>query len=149
MKSFHFNEHIAQPPDTVFDVISDPREATEFLDGITASTKLTDGPITVGTTFRETRTVNGKVSSADLVITDLEPGTHIGVSTEAEGITVTYHYRLTPDGNGTRLDWECELHANGLRRMMLPVIAAIMKREDGDHLKRLKAYIETNRQPTS
>ncbi|MGC5173277.1 SRPBCC family protein [Microbacterium sp. DT81.1] len=149
MKSFQFTEHIKRPPRDVFAVIADPREATRFLDNITDSTKLTDGPIGVGSTFRETRVVSGKQSSADLRITEYEPYTHVGVSTAAEGITVTYQYRLATEGEGTRLDWTCELDADGLRRMMLPLVAAIMKKEDGDHLQRLKVYIETQRdEPT-
>lgn len=149
MKGFQFSADIARPPQDVFAVISDPREATKFLEGITRSIKLTDGPIAVGTTFRETRVVGKKEATADLVITAYEPDTHVGVSTEAEGISVTYHYRLSPAGDGTRLDWVCELEATGLRRMMLPMVATIMKKEDGDHLQRLKTYIESERQPAS
>ena len=54
-----------------------------------------------------------------------------------------YHYRLAPESGGTRLEWTCELEASGLRKMMLPMVAAIMKKEDGDHLRLLKAYIES------
>lgn len=142
MNGFEFDQHIAAPPERVFEVLADPTRASAFLDNITQSTKLTDGPTGVGTVFRETRLVGGKESSADLLVTAHEPNTHLGISTEAEGITVEYHYRLTPDAHGTRLSWACELQAAGLRRMMLPVIAAIMKREDGGHLRKLKAYLE-------
>lgn len=143
MNGFEFSEHIARSPEDVFSVISNPSEATKFLDNIKESKKLTDGPIRVGTTFRETRVVSGKEASADLVVNAYEPNTHVGISTEAEGITVDYHYRLSPEGDGTRLIWLCELEANGLRKMMLPMVAAIMKKEDGDHLRRLKTYLET------
>lgn len=143
MNGFQFSEHIARPPRDVFAVISDPTEATGFLDNITKSTKLTEGPIAVGTVFRETRVVSGKEASADLLVTAYEPDTHVAISSEAEGIIVVYHYRLTPESGGTRLDWTCELEAGGLRKMMLPMIAAIMKKEDGDHLRKLKTYIET------
>jgi carbon monoxide dehydrogenase subunit G len=146
MNGFRFTAHIAAPPHDVFAVISDPRKATAFMDNITASSKLTDGPIGVGTTFRETRVVGKSESTADLLITGYEPDTRLAVSSEAERITVTYHYRLTPEDGGTRVDWECELEAAGLRRMMLPMVATIMKKEDGDHLHRLKTYIEAQRQ---
>lgn len=142
MKGFEFSEFIARPQREVFATISDPREAIGFLDNITASVKLTDGPIGLGTTFRETRLVGGKESSADLVITDFDPDSRVGIGVEAEGITVTYRYRLTPEGHGTRVDWACELEAGGLRKMMLPMVASIMKKEDGDHLQRLKAHLE-------
>jgi len=35
------------------------------------------------------------------------------------------------------------LEASGLRKMMLLMVAAIMKKQDGDHLRLLKAYIES------
>ncbi|SFS14180.1 Carbon monoxide dehydrogenase subunit G [Microbacterium sp. cf046] len=144
MNGFEFSEHIARPPEEVFAVISDPTRATAFLDNITESRKLTEGPIGVGTTFRETRVVSGKEASADLLVTAHEPNSHVGISTEAEGITVLYDYRLTPESEGTRITWTCSLGARGLRRMMLPMVAAIMKKEDGDHLQRLKIHIESS-----
>ena len=143
MIGFEFTEHIARSPQEVFEVISNPTEATKFLDNIKESKKLTEGPVAVGTVFRETRVVSGKEASADLLVNAFEPHTHVGISTEAEGIKVDYHYRLSPEGDGTRLTWVCELEAHGLRKMMLPVVAAIMKKEDGEHLQRLKSYLET------
>jgi carbon monoxide dehydrogenase subunit G len=142
MNGFELSEHIATSPKDVFHVLADPTRAKEFLPNIKESTQLTDGPIGVGTRFRETRVVGGREASADLLVTVYEPDTHIGISTEAEGITVEYHYRLSPEGAGTRLTWICELEASRLRRMMLPMVAAIMKKEDGNHLKQLKAYLE-------
>ena len=47
------------------------------------------------------------------------------------------------------MEWPCELQAGGLRRMMLPMVATIMKKEDGDHLQRLKAYIESREGETA
>ena len=149
MNGFRFSEHINRPPVEVFAVISDPTEATDFIDNIVESHKLTAGPIAEGTAFRETRVVGGKTSTADLIISAYEPDTHVGVSSEAEGIRVIYHYRLIPDNGGTTVEWTCELEASGLRKMMLPMVAAIMKKEDGDHLKLLRAYIETKRHETT
>ena len=143
MSGFEFTEHIARSPQEVFEVISNPTEATKFLDNITESTKLTEGPVAVGTVFRETRVVSGKEASADLLVNAFEPPTHVGISTETEGIKVDYHYRLSSEGDGTRLTWVCELEARGLRKMMLPVVAAILKKEDGEHLQRMKTYLET------
>ncbi|WP_347345444.1 SRPBCC family protein [Microbacterium sp.] len=144
MNGFQFSEHIARSPEEVFAVIADPTEATMFLDNITESVKVTDGPIGVGTVIRETRVVGGKTASADLVVDAYEPHTHVAISSAAEGITVLYHYRLSPEGDGTRLEWTCELEAGGLRKMMLPMVAAIMKKEDGAHLQSLKRYLETS-----
>jgi len=110
--------------------------------GIVSSVKLTDGPIGVGTVFRETREIRGKQSSADLTVTEYQPHRTFGIGVEAEGIAVNYLYHLAEDQSGTRVTWVCELEAGGLRRMMLPMVAGIMKKEDGDHLERLKAHLE-------
>ena len=142
MNGFEFSTHIAGSPRKVFEVLSNPAEASKFLDNIKESKKLSEGPIGVGTIFRETRVVSGKEATADLLVTAYEPNSRVSISTEAEGIKVDYHYRLSLQDEGTRLLWLCELKAAGLRRMMLPMVAAIMKKEDGDHLKKLKAYIE-------
>jgi carbon monoxide dehydrogenase subunit G len=142
MNGFELHEHIARSPKDVFAVLSNPTLATEFLDNIKESRQLTDGPIAVGTKFRETRVVNGKEATADLLVSAYEPNTHIGISTEAEGIKVVYQYHLFPVDDGTRLTWACELEAGGLRKMMLPMVAAIMKKEDGNHLQHLKSYLE-------
>jgi carbon monoxide dehydrogenase subunit G len=144
MNGFELTEQIARPPSEVFQVLSDPTRATAFLPNIKESRQLTDGPIRVGTKFRETRVVGGKEASADLLVSAYEPDTHIGLSTEAEGIKVEYHYQLVPVESGTRLTWTCELEASGLRRMMLPMVAAIMKKEDGSHLRQLKSYLESS-----
>ncbi len=143
MSGFEFSEYIAKSPQEVFEVISNPADATKFLDNIKESRKLTDGPVAVGTTFRETRVMNGKEASADLVVSVYEPHTRLEISTEAEGIKVSYRYELWSEATGTRLKWVCELQASGLRKMMLPMVAAMMKKEDGDHLQRLKTYLET------
>lgn len=143
MNGFEFTEHIARPPKEVFALISNPANGSKFVDNIKECKKLTDGPIGVGTRFRETRLMNGKEASADLLVSAYEPPTHFGISTEAEGIKVEYHYHLSPEGGGTRLRWVCELEASGLRKMMLPMVAGIMKKEDGNHLQKLKAHLET------
>ncbi|WP_081746716.1 SRPBCC family protein [Arthrobacter sp. H5] len=142
MHGFELNEHIARSPAEVFEVLSNPTHATEFLDNIKECKQLTDGPIAVGTKFRQTRVVNGKEASADLLVSVYQPNTHVGISTEAEGIEVAYHCHLSPEDNGTRLTWICELEASGLRKMMLPIVAAIMRKEDGNHLQQFKTYLE-------
>lgn len=142
MTAFRFSEIIAAPREEVFNVIANPTKAREYLDAIVDSVKISDGPIGVGSIFRETRTVNEKTLTADLVITSMVEPSEVSVTSEAEGVTATYRYELEPDPAGTRVTWTCELGATGLRRMFLPIMAALMKREDGDHLVRIKSYIE-------
>lgn len=144
MSNFELTEFINKPPKDVFAVLADPSKGSQFLENIKESKKITGGPIGVGTRFTETRLVNGKEAKAELLVTSYEAPKKFSISTEAEGIKVEYHYLLSPESNGTRVTWVCELAASGLRKMMLPMVAGIMKKEDGDHLQKLKAYLEAN-----
>jgi carbon monoxide dehydrogenase subunit G len=144
MNGFEFSEYIAKPPNEVFDLISNPANGSKFLENIKECKKLTDGPIGVGSKFRETRLMDGKEASTDLRVSAYEPPAHVGISSEVEGIKVEYHYHLAAEAGGTRVRWVCELEASGLRKMMLPMVASIMKKEDGDHLQKLKTYLEAN-----
>lgn len=144
MNGFEFSEYIAKPPKEVFELISNPANGAKFVDNIKSSKKITDGPIGVGTKFRETRVMRGQESSTELLIAAHQPNSHVAIVSEAEGIKVEYHYHLSPEGKGTRVRWVCELEASGLRKMMLPMVAGIMKKEDGNHLQKLKAHLEAN-----
>lgn len=142
MHSFELSEHIRKPPKEVFAVIANPAEGAKVMDNIKETKKTTSGPIAVGTRFLETRMVNGKENQAELLVSAYEPPKHVAISTETEGIKVEYHYHLSEENGGTLVRWVCELEASGLRKMMLPMVAGIMKKEDGDHLKKIKAILE-------
>ncbi len=143
MIGFQFTEHIDRPPLDVFAVLADPTRSVDYVEGVVRSAKVTDGQLAEGSVIEETRRVKGKESTGRLRIVALDSPSTFAIASEAEGITATYRYRLHPEGAGTRIEWTCELEASGLRRMMLPLVAAISKKEDGDHLVRLKAYIES------
>ena len=146
MIGFRVTERIERLPQEVFAVLADPTRSDDYVDGVVRSEKVTDGPMTEGSVIEETRRVRGKESTGQLRIVVLDPPCNFAIASELEGITVTYRYRLHLDKTGTRIEWTCELEAGGLRRMMLPLVAAITKREDGDHLALLKVYIESQRE---
>ncbi len=149
MIGFRFTEHIDRPPIDVFAVLADPTRSVDYVDGVVRSAKVTDGPLAEWSVIEETRRVKGTESTGRLRIVTLDSPSTFAIASEAEGITATYRYRLHPEGVGTRIEWICELEAGGLRRMMLPLVAAISKKADGDHLVRLKAYIESHHETES
>lgn len=142
MSNFEMSEWIDRPVKEVFDFISFPPNAAKFIDNIQAGHKLSDGPTRVGTRFSETRVVNGKEATTELEVSEYEPPNTFGILNETMGITVKYIYSFTPESKGTRVNWACELEAGGLKKMMLPMIAGLMKKEDGDHLQKVKNLLE-------
>lgn len=142
MAGFQTSTFIQSPPEAVFAFISDPAVGVGLIDGILKCEKLTPGPAGVGTRYLETRLMGGKAAQAELVIRAYEPPRRVTVGSDAPGLVTNYHYTLEPEAGGTHLHWECELKAEGLRSLMLPVLAGIMKLQDGDHLEKVKAHLE-------
>jgi hypothetical protein len=40
------------------------------------------------------------------------------------------------------VDLVCEVKASGLKKLVLPMVASILKKEDGDHLQKVKDALE-------
>ena len=144
MSGFQLNTWIDSSPQTVFSTLMDPLQAAEIMPNIQSMEQITAGDVAVGTRFREARMVNGKVAETELEVIAFEAPHRYGVAAEQEGITVSYYYDLVPQNGGTQVDLECVVSAKGLKKMMLPVVAGVMKKEDGKHLQQLKAALEKN-----
>jgi hypothetical protein len=57
-------------------------------------------------------------------------------------VKIVYRYSLRPEKDGTRIDLSCKLQAGGMKKLMLPLIAGVLKKEDGEHLQSLKKVVE-------
>ncbi|POH64359.1 MULTISPECIES: SRPBCC family protein [Cryobacterium] len=143
MAGFKMSEWISRPPRDVFDFVTAPENAPKVVHSVTSMVKLTDGPIRVGTLLRETRVMRGKDEQADLEVVAYEPSQAYAVKNLTEGIETVYRYAFHPEAAGTRVELVCDLTASRAKRLMLPLVAAVLKKEDGDHLQRLKAALET------
>lgn len=142
MAGFELNEWIARPRDELFQFIANPNNAPKVVNSVIRMEQLTDGTLGVGTRYRETRLMNGKEQQTDLEIVSYEPPVHYAMRNVTQGIETTYTYTFTPERNGTQVRLVCKVNARGLKKLMTPLVAGILKKEDGDHLQRLRAAIE-------
>ena len=142
MTGFNMSQWIACPPKDVFDFITASENAPKIVNSVTSMVKLTEGPARVGTRYRETRLMHGKEQQTELEIVEFEPTRKYAMQNVTEGIETVYQYILQPERDGTRIDLVCELKAKGIKKLMLPLVATILKKEDGDHLQRLKKVLE-------
>ena len=143
MSGFKMNEWIARSPKEVFDFITDSNNAPKVVSSVMNMVKLTEGPARVGTRYRETRSMNGKEHHTELEVASYEPNQVYAMKNVTEGIETIYRYNFQPESNGTRVDLVCEVKAGGFKKLMLPLVVSILKKEDGDHLQRLKKAIES------
>lgn len=142
MSGFTMNEWIARSPKEVFDFITASENAPKVVQSVKSMVKLTEGPARVGTKYRETRVMNGKDHETELEVVAFEPNQMYAMKNITDGIETIYQYNFQPEKNGTNIDLVCTLKASGLKKLMLPLVASILKKEDGDHLQRLKKAME-------
>jgi hypothetical protein len=142
MAGFEMSEWISRSPKDVFDFITSSDNAPKVVPSVKSMVKLTEGPVHVGTRYRETRLMNGKEQYAELEVVAYEPDQKYAVKNVTEGIETVYRYRFHPEADGTRVDLVCEVKASGLKRLVLPMVASLLKKEDGHHLQKVKEALE-------
>jgi len=142
MAGFNQTERISRSPRDVFNFITASDNAPKVLPSVQSMVKLTEGPVRVGTRYRETRRMNGKEQYAELEVVACEPDQAYAMRNVTDGIETIYRYTLHPEAGGTRVDLACEVKAGGFKKLLLPMVVSMLKKEDGDHLRRLKKAME-------
>lgn len=141
MAGFTLSELIPCPPREVFACVTSPGNAPRISPSVVSMVQTTDGPLGVGTRYRETRLMRGREESAELEVVAWEPDQTYAVKNLTEGIATVYRYTFRPEGTGTRVDLACEVTASGAKKLMIPVVVAVLRKEDGDHLRRLTTLL--------
>ena len=152
MSKISISEHVTAPPEVVFEVASDFAHAASNIQGIDHLELLTDGPVGVGTRFRETRTMMGKSSTEEMEITVFDPPSSYVVETESCGCHYRCEYRFVGDiaGTNVRLDIDTQPQTV-LARLMSPLSGLMlgpMKKLIATDLADLKQAAETRARQT-
>jgi uncharacterized protein YndB with AHSA1/START domain len=142
MAGFSLREWISRSPKEVFDFITSSDNAPKVVQSVKTMVKLTEGSVRVGTRYHETRLMNGNEQDAELEVTSYEPNQKYAMKNMTDGIETVYSYTFHPEADGTRVHLACEVKSSGLKKLMLPMVVSILKKEDGDHLQRLKNALE-------
>ena len=100
--------YVAAKPERVFALATDFPNAPERVTGITAVEMLTDGPVGVGTRFKETRKMFGKEASETMEVTAFEPPLRYVLEARSHGSHYVSELRCEPEGEGTRFSMTFE-----------------------------------------
>jgi carbon monoxide dehydrogenase subunit G len=125
MVSVSTSTYFNASPQQVWDVISDFDHVEDRISAITRFEVLTDGPVGVGTRFRETRVMLKREATEEMEITAWDPPN--GYATECESCGAQYRTTLAciPDGDGTRVEMTMEARPMSF---MAKVMGAVMGR---------------------
>ena len=143
MAGFTMSEWISRAPHDVFDFVTTPSNAPQLMESVQSMVQTTDGPLGVGTHYRETRLMRGTEEHAELEVVAFDRDAVYAVKNVTEGFDIVYRYEFRPEADGTRIDLVCTVTTSGAKRLMLPLVAAALKKEDGGHLLKLKRALAT------
>lgn len=138
--------HIEAPVEMVFAVATDSEVAAKIMDNVVKAEKITEGPIQAGTQIKELRNVRARAVETILHVTEFIANQKYTVKSESAGMTIEYQYLFLSEENGTTVDFKGSIRSKGLKNLLIkPFFEKILKKEDENHLQRLKEYIEEQR----
>ena len=132
---------IQRPPDEVFEYLAHFENVPEWNYAIVKTQQTSDGPVGVGTTYKQARSLPSPSEEA-FEVTEFDPDRRLAIRGDLgpfEG-TLTYDLESVPDG--TKITNSADLRAHGL----LKVAAPLASRRVGDavaaNLQTLKDILE-------
>ncbi len=140
---FHYETSILLPcpPQEVFAFLSDPQKLLLWQSSLLQSEMLTEGPLRVGSRFRELRRMGPRESEIRAEITDFETNRRLATRTETSP-QATVRYALEPEDGGTRLHYEFGLRTAGLMRLVEPMIGSSIRKDSERDLQKLRELLE-------
>ena len=130
----------------VFAFLADFENIPTWNYAIVETTKTSPGPVGIGTTYRQLRSVPDR-KEEDFEVTAFEPTSRLAIHGDIGPFTATISYRLTPVGDGTQLINVVDLEsASGAWRFLAPLATSRVKTAVGANLEKLKQILEAGSQ---
>lgn len=128
MSHLRLQKFIAQPPERVFAIFSDLENAARNVRGIESLTLLSDGPVGVGTRFRETRVLFGKQATEEMEVTEFVFPLRYTVEADSCGSHFKTTFRFSPGDGGTDVFVDIEVEPRSLAARLMRPLSALMLR---------------------
>lgn len=133
---------ITRPINDVYEYLADLRNVPEWNWAIESTEPTSDGPIRVGSTFRQIRHIPTR-SVEELQITELQQEERIVVSGQVGPFNARIVYNLSPSHDGTTVENTMALEATGPTRMLSSLIGPRVSRSVASNLADLKKLLES------
>jgi hypothetical protein len=134
---------IRRPIEDVFVLLADFENIPRWNYAILQTKKICPGPVGVGTTYRQIRSLPSR-SEEGFQVTVFEPTSRLEIHGDIGPFTATLSYLLAPLGNGTRLTNSVDLQPTSRAlRLLAPLAALRVKTAVAANLRTLKQLLET------
>jgi len=141
----HFSNSITidrAVPD-VFAYLAEFENVPKWNYAIVETRKTSDGPVGVGTTYRQTRSLPSP-SEETFRVTELEPDRRLAIHGGLGPFEGTLIYELEPVDGGTLLTNTADLEAGGVFKLAAPLAGAKVRQAVAQNLEKLKEILEAS-----
>lgn len=141
MIQYEVTIHINRPVEQVFAFLLDTNKLSTWQSNLIKLEPLTEGPLRIGSRFREVRRIGTRETEIQGEITALEPNMRLETRTVTKP-QATVSYLFDPEQGGTRLNYKIILATSGLMRLLDPIIAGSIKKDSQADFETLKRILE-------
>ena len=132
---------IERSPHDVFVFVSDLENVPKWNYAIVETRKTSDGPVGVGTTYRQVRSIPSR-SEERLQVVEFEPNQRFAVHGSLGPFEGTLSYEFEEIGGSTRLTNGADLEAHGIKRLAARVVSGRVRDAVAANLGTLKRLLE-------
>lgn len=125
----------------VFEFVSDLENVPKWNYAIVETCKTSPGPIAVGSTYRQVRSLPSRSEEA-LEVSELDPDFSFVVRGDLGPFTGTLTYEFEDVGEGTRLTNTAHLEGRGLAKLAAPIASGRVREAVATNLQTLKGILE-------
>jgi len=139
----HFSNSVTvqRSPHEVFEYLANFENVPQWNYAIVETRKTSEGPVRVGTTYRQARSLPSPSQEA-FEVTEFEPDRRLAIRGDLgpfEG-TLTYDLESVPDG--TKITNSADLQAHGLLKVAAPLASGRVGDAVAANLQKLKEILE-------
>jgi hypothetical protein len=142
MQQFKTSVVIRRPVEAVFTFVSDYRNSPQWVSGGLEHTKVSAGPLGVGTVIRTTGRTMGLHIEITRIVTAYEPYGKYAFKTEYRQVPLTTTFLFEPVQGDTRLTVIVEGEPDGLFKAAAPLVLGTVRQQFEGDLRRLKTLLE-------
>jgi hypothetical protein len=122
----------------IFEFLTTPSKFPLIMPAIVEANWADDTLLAVGKAYIEKRKAMGKVVAASVHISKFIPGKCIAYKSTAAGITAEYEYVIEEHDYYRIVIVTAFIEASGLSKILQPLFASTMKKNDSEQMERLK-----------
>jgi uncharacterized protein YndB with AHSA1/START domain len=134
---------IKRPVEEVFAVMSDLSNNPKWISAVGETTKTSDGPIGVGTTWHSVGKFLGRRMESDTTYTQFEPNRAFSFEATTP-FPMTVAFTFEPEPGGTRVEQVVDAEPGGFFKLAGPLLVTAAKRQFQSDLDNLRDLLEAD-----